>query len=71
MARIIQACDNSHNLFALRSALYCGNSYFAGQARRALRDMSIETDDLTVASVASKLSRPVRIYVPTHGGDAA
>ena len=67
MARIIEAIE----LFSLNSVIRRGPGFYATQARQALRDISLTHHDLTVAAVASRLSRPVRVIKPTNSGDAA
>lgn len=67
MARIIEAIE----LFSLNSVLRRGPGFYATQARQALRDISLTHHDLTVANVASKLSRPVRVFTPGNNGSAA
>lgn len=67
MARVIEAIE----LFSLNSVIRRGPGFYATQARQALRDISLTHHDLTVAAVASKLSRPVRNWTPPNTGDAA
>ena len=67
MARVIEAIE----LFSLNRELRNGTGCEIAHARQALRDISITHHDLTVAAVASRLSRPVRVIKPTNSGDAA
>lgn len=65
-ARVIEA----DRLFDLNRILLHEPGYRATQARQALKDIAIHHPDLTVAAVASRLSRPGRIAEP-NSGDAA